>query len=195
VSKHSRQQPRSRTALAASSSSEVAEAGRRAVYAAAYTDHSGAVYGLARRVCGATHAEEITQNVFLRLWSHPDAFDPDRGSLRTFLLTMTHSAAVDLVRAETSHRARDHRAARRELNPTADIDSSLLEAEQGARITRALDKLPARERLAIVTAFDGRCSYKEAAVALNEAEGTIKSRIRAGLKQLRVDLADLLPAS
>jgi RNA polymerase sigma-70 factor (ECF subfamily) len=168
---------------------------RRELFAVAYSEHCGPVHGLARRVCGPSFADEVTQSVFLRLWAHPDAFDPARGSLRTFLLTMTHSAAVDLIRAETSHRARDDRAAKRDVVPRPDVDAALLHDETVERISLALDALPERERDAIVTAFYGQCSYREAAAVLGEAEGTNKSRIRAGLNQLREELAELFPLS
>ena len=77
--------------------------GRDDALAEIYRRHGGAVIGLARRVTGsAAEAEDVTQDVFLRLWHHPDRFDPTRGSLRTFLLTQCHGRAVDLVRSSTT---------------------------------------------------------------------------------------------
>jgi RNA polymerase sigma-70 factor (ECF subfamily) len=65
-----------------------------------YRRHGGAVYGLARRVLhSATEAEDVTQEVFLRLWNLPHRFDPNRGSLRSFLLAQSHGRAVDAVRS------------------------------------------------------------------------------------------------
>ena len=66
--------------------------------AEAYRRHAGAVFGLARRLLGdQALAEEIVQEVFLRLWNDPDRFDPLRGSLRSYLLAHTHGRAVDAV--------------------------------------------------------------------------------------------------
>ena len=73
--------------------------------AEAYRRHAGAVFGLAKRLLGGKAlAEEVVQEVFLRLWNDADRFDPDRGSLRSFLLTNTHGRAVDMLRSETSRR-------------------------------------------------------------------------------------------
>src|SRR5690348_10784447 len=79
-----------------------------------YRRHGGAVFSLARRVLGDNaRAEEVTQEVFLLLWQQPDRFDPDRGSLRSFLLAATHGRAVDLLRSEGAQRRREERDSRR----------------------------------------------------------------------------------
>ena len=73
--------------------------------AEAYRRHAGAVFGLPRRLLNdAAMAEEIVQEVFLRLWNEPEKFDPGRGSLRSYLLAQCHGRSVDLLRAETSRR-------------------------------------------------------------------------------------------
>ena len=74
--------------------------------AEAYRRHGGAVFGLAKRVLNnPTEAEDVTQEVFLRLWNQPDRFDPARGSLRSFLLAQAHGRAVDAVRSSSSRRS------------------------------------------------------------------------------------------
>jgi RNA polymerase sigma-70 factor (ECF subfamily) len=71
-----------------------------------YRRHAPAAFGLARRIVGdRALAEEVVQEVFLRLWNAPDRFDAARGSLRTYLLTQTHGRSVDVVRAEAARRA------------------------------------------------------------------------------------------
>ena len=73
-----------------------------------YRRHGGAVYALARRVLNdMTDAEEVVQEVFLRLWNAPEKFDPERGSLRSYLLAQGHGRAVDLLRADSSRRRRE----------------------------------------------------------------------------------------
>src|SRR5207249_3607636 len=71
---------------------------RQEALAEAYRRHAGAVFALSRRLLrDAALAEEITQEVFLRLWHAPDRFDPERGSLRSYLLAQTHGRTVDLL--------------------------------------------------------------------------------------------------
>jgi len=159
-------------------------------FAEIYRDHSSAVYGLACRVCGPGLAAEVTQDVFTRLWTRPEKFDPERGSLRSFLLAGANSRAIDVVRSEASRRGREERTARLAPAASAAADHELLEKERSARIAEALIELPAPQRDAIVSASYGERTYREAAQVLREPEGTIKSRIRAGLETLRNALGD-----
>jgi RNA polymerase sigma-70 factor (ECF subfamily) len=72
--------------------------------------HAGAVNGLALKITrDATFAEEITQEVFVRLWQQPERFDAERGSLRASLLTTSHGRSIDVVRSESSRRKREQR--------------------------------------------------------------------------------------
>ncbi len=159
--------------------------------AEAYHRHGGAVYGLARRVLrNQALAEEVTQEVFTRLWDRPERFDPERGSLRAFLLADSHGRAVDLIRAESARRAREERDAR--LLPTqaaADTEHEVWSLVASEQVRAALASLTDDERQAIELAyFDGQ-SYRQVAVSLAQPEGTIKSRIRTGLRRLQVELA------
>src|SRR3954447_22858882 len=81
---------------------------RQEALAEAYRRHAGAVFGLARRLLAdEAHAEEVVQEVFLRLWNQPEKYDPDRGSLRSFLLAQCHGRAVDMLRSDTARRRRE----------------------------------------------------------------------------------------
>src|SRR5665213_1443143 len=87
-----------------------------------YRRHGGAVYGLARRVLNnTTEAEDVTQEVFLRLWNEPDRFDADRGTLRSYLLAKAHARAVDAVRSLNSRRLREAKDAQRTANAGYDM--------------------------------------------------------------------------
>ncbi len=86
---------------------------RAEALAEVYRRHGGAVMGLARRVMSdATEAEDVTQDVFIRFWDHPDQFDSSRGTLRTYLLTLAHSRAVDIIRSRSARFRREQRDAR-----------------------------------------------------------------------------------
>lgn len=158
---------------------------------AAYRDHHAAVTAVARRVCGPGHAADVAQDVFVALWRHPERFDPERGSLRSFLLAVAHNKAVDVVRSESARGAREQRdRAAEALNP-AGVDDKLLRDDAAAWVGAALAVLPATEREAITAAFYDGYSYRQVAARLGVPEGTIKSRIRSGLRRLHLLLADL----
>lgn len=155
-----------------------------------YRAHSAAVFGLATRVLGdPTAGEDVVQDVFVRLWERPDTYDPGRGRLRSYLLTMTHSRAVERLRAEESQRRRRAAAALESLNASAtDPGDDLARRTTGAAVRDALAELPADQREPIEMAYFGGLSYREVAVALDEPEGTIRYRIRAGMQKMRAAL-------
>jgi RNA polymerase sigma-70 factor (ECF subfamily) len=165
---------------------------REDALAEAYRRHAGAVYGLARRVLNdPTIAEEIVQEVFLRLWNTPEKFDPERGSLRSFLLAQAHGRAVDMVRADTSRRQREERDARQTAEGGYDIEHEVWDMAVADQVRQAMSILPEEERQAILLAYFGGHTYREVAVKLGAPEGTVKSRIRTGLKRMRAELADV----
>jgi RNA polymerase sigma-70 factor (ECF subfamily) len=132
----------------------------------------------------------VTQEVFLRLWNQPDRFDPSRGSLRSFLLAQTHGRAVDAVRSSTSRRLREARDAMRRARSAYDMQHEAWDLALADQVTRAMEELPDDERRAIELAyFDGR-TYREVARLLDQPEGTIKSRIRNGMRRMRTALGD-----
>jgi RNA polymerase sigma-70 factor (ECF subfamily) len=157
-----------------------------------YRRHAGAVFGLARRVLSdPTAAEEIVQEIFLRLWNDPARFEPDRGSLRSFLLAQTHGRAVDLLRSDSSRRNRETREARAAATAGYDIEHEVWDLAVADRVKQAIAVLPDDERQAIELAYFGGHTYREVAAVLGAPEGTVKSRIRVGLKRMRSTLVDI----
>ncbi len=165
---------------------------RQDALAEAYRRHAGAVYGLARRLlANETLAEEVTQEVFLRLWNHPDRFDPSRGSLRSYLLAQTHGRSVDLLRSEGARRRREEREARATAEGGYDLEHEVWDLATAERVRAAVSSLPDGEREAIELAYFGGHTYREVAALLREPEGTVKSRIRSGLRRMRSTLVDI----
>ena len=163
---------------------------REDALAEAYRRHAGAVYALARRVTGDTVlGEEVVQEVFLRLWNSPDKFDPDRGSLRSYLLAQAHGRSVDLLRSESSRRRREETDARRTATSGYDVEHEVWDLAVADHVKEAVAVLPVEERRAIELAYFGGHTYREVAQMLNQPEGTVKSRIRAGMRRLATELA------
>ena len=151
-----------------------------------YRAHYGRVRGLAARlVSDAGVAEEVAHDVFLWFWRNADRFDPARGSLSAFLASATRGRAIDRIRADAARRRRElrHGESLTVAGPAAETDA--LRELVAADVHAALDRLPEPERAAIVLAYFGGKTYREVAEVLGEPEGTIKSRIRSGLRRLR----------
>jgi RNA polymerase sigma-70 factor (ECF subfamily) len=162
---------------------------RQDALAEAYRRHAGAVFALARRLLiDVTLAEEIVQEVFLRIWNQPEKFDPERGTLRSYLLAQCHGRSVDLLRSETSRRRREERDARRTAEEGYDLEHEVVDLAVAERVKEALTTLPDVEREAIALAYFGGHTYREVADLLDQPEGTVKSRIRTGLRRLHSEL-------
>jgi RNA polymerase sigma-70 factor (ECF subfamily) len=151
-----------------------------------YRRHGGAVHALACRVLGSVEqGEDVTQEVFVKLWEHPERFDPARGSLRTFLLTIAHGQAIDIIRSSTARRAREERTAADVATSGYDIERHAWDLQLNDHIRKAMVDLAPEQRRAIELAYFGGHTYREVAKLLGEPEGTVKGRIRSGLTRLR----------
>jgi RNA polymerase sigma-70 factor (ECF subfamily) len=163
---------------------------REDALAEAYRRHAGAVFGLARRLLHEkAAAEEVVQEVFVRLWNAPDRFDPERGSLRSYLLAQAHGRAVDQLRSESSRRRREEREARETAQGGYDLEHEVADIIIADQVREILGGLPDTERRPIELAYFRGHTYREVAAILGEPEGTVKSRIRSGLKRMHSQLA------
>jgi RNA polymerase sigma-70 factor (ECF subfamily) len=157
--------------------------------AEAYRRHAGATFGLAKRLLNDhARAEEVVQEVFVRLWNEPNRYDPERGTLRSFLLSHTHGRSVDMIRSDVSRRNREDREAREQADGGYDVAHEVWDMALAGHVRDAMKTLQAGEREAIELAYFGGLTYKEVAERLGDPEGTVKSRIRSGLKRLRGEL-------
>lgn len=143
------------------------------------------VHGVARRIIAeTTMAEEVAQDTFLALWRRPGAFDPQRGSLQTFLASVARNKAVDLVRREDSIRRRAE-ALLAESQTMPDTETPAAGIDERHEVVSALKQLTEPQRQALVLAYFGGRTYREVADELEIPEGTAKTRMRDGLKKLR----------
>ena len=154
-----------------------------------YERHSAAVFALARRLLRSRElAEEVTQEIFVRLWNRPERFDPDRGALRSFLLADAHGRSIDLLRSEMARRDREKREQYRAPVAVADVESQVWSNVRSREVRQAVAALSDGERQAIELAYFKGYTYRQVAEVLGEPEGTVKSRIRSGMKRLKTSL-------
>lgn len=172
--------------------------GDEAALGTLYDRYGRIVYSLALRIVhdGAT-AEEVTQEVFVRLWRAAASFDPSRGKVHTWLLRIAHNLALNEIRRQKSRPVAatlfDWETDGAHLTDTdvgVDPAAVVWMRERAGLVRRALAQLPDAQRQAIEMAFFGGLSQAEVAVALSEPLGTVKSRIRTGMQRL----AELLRA-
>ena len=155
-----------------------------------YDEQSRGVYAAAFRITGnAAQAQDIVQDVFLRVWRKPASFDSKRGELGSYLRLMARSRALDLWReGQAAGRASDRLkvvVAHEEVRPD---DRPAVAAEQGAErevIRAALRELPTAQREALVLAYWGGLTADQIAKRSQVPLGTAKSRIRLGMAKLR----------
>lgn len=160
--------------------------GDRQAFTGLYRQLAPVVHGLVRRVVrDPAQAEEVTQEVFVEVWRLAPRYDPDRGTARSWVMTIAHRRAVDRVRSAEAARNRDHvETEQRELTEPAGTEN--VEGLLNRQLIRdALGSLAAPHRRAIELAYYGGHTYREVAVLLDTPEGTVKSHIREGLSRLR----------
>ena len=149
-----------------------------------------AVYGAALRVLGTgAAAQDVVQDVFVELWSHPGRYDPAAGTLRTFLMVQARHRAVDVVRSELRRIGRQERHHR--LTPGQPPPSPCDEvtaAQAASAVRAAVQQLPEGQRRVVELAYFKGLTCREVALAAGIPEGTAKSRLRLALAKLETVL-------
>jgi RNA polymerase sigma-70 factor (ECF subfamily) len=166
-----------------------AAAGDSNALVALHKRYANLVYSMAWRVLqDAGLAEEVTQDVFMKLWRHKQRYDPARGRFSTWLLSVTRNAAIDRLRRE------GRRWPAPELEPSGPDEPGSLENllatdheswERGQHLRLLLEHLPADQRQAVELAYFGGLTHSELAAYLGLPLGTVKGRLRLGLERLR----------
>ena len=158
-----------------------------------YDEHGRGVYAAAFRILGnSAQAQDVTQDVFLKLWRSPRRFDSRRGELGSYLRLMARSRALDLWReSQAAGRARDRLELVVERDEGRVDDRPAVAAERLAdrgAVLGAIERLPQAQREALVLAYWGGLTADQVARRAGVPLGTAKSRIRLGLAKLREEL-------
>lgn len=137
-------------------------------------------------------AEDAVQEAFLKLWRDRGAYRPEAGSFRSWALTFVRHRAIDAVRREA---VRPRRTTSREAEADAFPDAgsqtptgAMIDREESASLHASIGRLPDEQAQVIVLAFFGQLSHRQIAKRLSLPPGTVKGRMRLGLKKLRTQL-------
>jgi RNA polymerase sigma-70 factor (ECF subfamily) len=168
-----------------------------ATFQRAFAEHERGVYAAAFRILGnGAQAQDVVQDVFLRLWRRPRSFDERRGALGSYLRLMARSRALDLWReAQAAGRASDRLklvVADEDLGVDVAPAPAAELAETRGVLGEALGRLPDAQREALLLAYWGGMTADEIAQRSSVPLGTAKSRIRLGLTKLREECGDAL---
>lgn len=159
--------------------------GDPAAFEAIYDRHARAVYALAHRIlreCSA--AEDVTEEAFLTVWRSRHHYAPERGVLRSWLLSIARNRAIDVIRRQRGHfqqpleRDHDQQEARERT------DTQVLQRVEAATITKALQSLPLTQRRVVELAYFGGLTLTEIAAELRLPLGPVKGQIRLALIKL-----------
>ena len=156
--------------------------GNQDAMAQLYDRYSSVVYAVALRVLGDTGAaEDILQEIFMQLWRNPGAFDASRGNLAPWLAVIARNRAVDALRKRRPQTELEDVT----LSVSPDLASEAYRGRIAEKIRGALNQMPQQQRGALEMAYFEGYSHSEIAAKTGEPLGTIKTRIRNGLMQLR----------
>ncbi len=164
---------------------ERVQRGDQAAFADLYDAIAPMVFGTVRRVLrDQAMSEEVTQEVFVELWTSAARFDDTKASVSTWAVTIARRRAVDRVRREQSQRNRIEHLGRRRQDEEPLTDDTVVSSIEAERVTRALDELPSDQRQIIELAVIQGLSHSAIAEQLGLSLGTVKGRVRGGLRRL-----------
>lgn len=159
-----------------------------------YDRHGGVAYSLAYRIVGErTAAEDVTQEAFISIWRSGARFDPTRGSVRSWMLSVVRNRAIDALRSKAGKAPKltlDDEAIL-EQRPAEELtDEEAMRHESAGEVRGAIGRLPGEQSRVIELAYFGGFSQSEIARMLGVPLGTVKGRMRLGLEKIRGELAE-----
>jgi RNA polymerase sigma-70 factor (ECF subfamily) len=158
-----------------------------------YDRYGKVAYSLARRILtDEVLAQDVVQEVFLSLWRNAHRFDAGRGTLATYLLSMTHHRAVDVVRREENLRRRrtSDEVLEFQPDPNPGVEAEAEAAGRRAEVRAALVQLLPAQREALALAYFGGYTQREVASLVGVPLGTVKTRMAAGMRKLKQALQE-----
>lgn len=170
-------------------------AGDTVAFEQVYDAFSGLLFSVALRMLQRHEdAEELLQEVFVKIWNDAGSYDASRGAPLAWALTITRHKAIDRIRS-TTRRLRLHDEAEREAKnaeaaPASEPAREALHAENATAVRSSLDKLPGDVRRTVELAYFGGLSQSQIAEKLSLPITTVKSHIRRAMMQLRQSLRD-----
>lgn len=161
--------------------------GDEGAFARLYDQLAPQVFGLVRRLLrDPAQAEEVTQEVFVELWRTATRYDPSRGSVHSWALTLAHRRAVDRVRSEQASSDRERRAAAgNETPPYDEVVEQVTASLEHEQVRQCLGTLTDLQREAVTLAYYRGYTYREVAELLDANLATVKTRMRDGLVRMR----------
>jgi RNA polymerase sigma-70 factor (ECF subfamily) len=172
---------------------ELVHAGDARAFDVIFERHSGPAFSLAFRICGSrSRAEDIVQDAFLSVWRSGARYDRARGSVRSWLLSVVHHRAIDVLRREAARGAgKTVDESYADAVPSARFtDIEVEQRDDAERVRRALGQLPQEQRHVIELAYFGGFTHQEISEMLSLPAGTVKGRMRLGLGKLRIELGE-----
>ena len=174
-------------ALADEDLMQLVRRGQASAFEVIYERHASAAFSLAYRIVGSRNgAEDVSQEAFLNIWRSGARYERAKGSVRTWVLGIVHHRAIDFLRRATVHdkrRASDEGMEERfEARERTDVE--VARRDEAETVRDAMDELPSDQRQVIELAYFGGFTHTEIAEMLETPIGTIKGRMRLGLKKM-----------
>ena len=164
-------------------------------FEAIYDRHGAAAFSLAYRIAGnRAAAEDIVQEAFLAVWRSSVRYRPERGNLRSWLLSVVHNRAIDWLRRTVAHSGREVAAegiGERKAAPEL-TDAEALRREEAQTVRAAMESLPADQLRVVELAYFGGFTHSQIADMLGMPLGTVKGRMRLALDRMRDGLGEVV---